>query len=405
MFGIVAKISSVSCKTNKRPIKQVSRRKIHNLMKTKFLYAIITCFSLALTACQSNHTDTNSTDSTSSDTSGTTEAKTIKPTGPEPEWAIGIKPEMQAVIEKLANYKDKPIPSLSAVEARKNHTPTNAVMDLMAENNIPMPVMKVDTMGKEIPVNGGNVHIRIYTPQGGNENYPVIVYYHGGGFVIANIDVYDSSAKALADQVGAIVVSVAYRLAPEHKFPTAHNDAYAAYQWVVKNATSIKGDPKRIAVAGESAGGNLAINTAIMARDNKMMVPTAILAVYPVAGSDMATPSYTKNANAKPLDKPMMMWFVKNYLNNMAEAKDPRINLLAANLKNLPPTTIITAEFDPLQSEGMQLGEKLKTAGVKVESKNYDGVTHEFFGMGAVVPEAKDALGFAADRLKIAFNK
>ena len=135
------------------------------------------------------------------------------------------------------------------------------------------------------------------------------------------------------------------------------------------------------------------------------MLPTAILAVYPVAGADMLTPSYVKNAGAKPLDKPMMEWFVKNYLNNMTEAKDPRINLVAANLKGLPTTTIITAEFDPLQSEGMQLADKLKAAGVTVNSKNYDGVTHEFFGMGAVVPQAKDAMTYAADQLKKAFMK
>jgi len=374
-------------------------------MKTKMILSLGISGMLALAACQGNNNNGSGTDSTTMDSSKVdTVSKTIKPTGPTPDWATGIKPEMQAVIEKLVSYGDKPIPDLTAVEARKNHTPTDAVMDLMKENNIAPPVLKVDTTGKEIPVSGGTVHARIYTPQGKTGALPVIVYYHGGGFVIANIDVYDASAKTLADQVGAIVVSVAYRLAPENKFPIAHNDAYAAYDWVIKNAASFNGDPKKVAVAGESAGGNLAINTAIKARDNKVMLPTAILAVYPVAGSDMATPSYTKNAKAKPLDKPMMMWFVKNYLNNMAEAKDPRINLLAANLKGLPPTTIITAEFDPLQSEGMTLTEKLKAAGVSTTSKNYDGVTHEFFGMGAVVPQAKDAMGYAVDELKKAFG-
>ena len=332
-------------------------------------------------------------------------SKTLKPKGAKPAWGADLKPEMQAVLEKLASYGDKPLAQLTAKEARKNHTPTDAVMDLMKENNIPMPVLNVDTTGKDIPTAGGNIHIRIYTPKNGNGPFPVIVYYHGGGFVIANLDVYDATPKILANQVGAVVVSVAYRLAPEHKFPAAHNDAFAAYQWVVKNAASIKGDPTKVAVAGESAGGNLAVNVGIMARDNNMMLPTAILAVYPVAGSDMNTPSYQKNAAAKPLDKPNMMWFVKNYLNSMAEGKDPRINLVAANLKGLPPTTIITDEYDPLQSEGQQLAEKLKAAGVSVDSKNYDGVTHEFFGMGAVVPEAKDAEKYAADQLKKCLKK
>lgn len=364
--------------------------------------------AISFTACQSNKTGSDSADSTLSATDtmmqDSTTAKQIKPMGAAPEWAPGIKPEMQAVMEKLASYGDKPIPELTAVEARKNHTPTDAVMDLMKENNIPMPVMNVDTMGKDIPVSGGNIHLRMYTPKTGATSYPIIVYYHGGGFVIANIDVYDASAKALSDQTGAIVVSVAYRLAPEHKFPTAHNDAYAAYQWVLKNAASFKGDAKKVAVAGESAGANLAINTAIKARDSKIMIPAAILAVYPVAGSDMNTKSYQANAKAKPLDKPMMMWFVKNYLNNMSEAKDPRINLVAANLKGLPSVTVITAEIDPLQSEGMLFADKLKAADVKVDSKNYDGVTHEFFGMGAIVPQAKEAMAYAAGQLKAALK-
>jgi len=331
--------------------------------------------------------------------------KTIKPDSAAPAWAPGIKDEMLAVIQKLASYKDTPIPRLSAQQARKNHTPTDAVMDLVKENNIPVPVAMVDTAGKNIPVKGGNIHLRIYTPKMGAAPFPVIVYYHGGGFVIADLDVYDASAKGLAEQTGAIVVSVAYRLAPEHKFPAAHEDAFATYQWTVQNASSMKGDPKMIAVAGESAGGNLAANVSIMARDKGLQLPVHQLLVYPVAGSDMNTESYQKNAAAKPLDKPMMAWFVKNYLNNATESKDPRINLIAANLKALPSTTIITAEIDPLMSEGELLAQKLKEAGVKVDSKNYDGVTHEFFGMSIIVPQAKDAQAYAATALKSAFKK
>lgn len=378
-------------------------------MKTSTLkYTALLCIGIAAVACKgtSSTSDSDTTGDTTIVTPAvdTTKKAQIKPTGPAPAWAPDIKPEMQAVIEKLASYGDKPIPELTAVQARKNHTPTDAVMDLMKENNVPKPVFNLDTMGKEIPVDGGTVHARIYIPKTGKANYPVIVYYHGGGFVIANLDVYDASASVLADKVGAVVVSVAYRLAPEHKFPIAHNDAFAAYKWVVANAASIQGDPKKIAVAGESAGGNLAINTAIKARDTKVMLPTAILAVYPVAGSDMTTKSYVKNAGAKPLDKPMMEWFVKNYLNSMAEGKDPRINLVAANLKGLPATTIITASIDPLQSEGMTLADKLKAAGVTVDSKSWDGVTHEFFGMGAIVPQAKEAEMYAVDQLKKAFG-
>jgi acetyl esterase len=382
-------------------------------MKTTILRnaALSATFLLALASCSNNSKTTDSADTTAmkTDTSmagtSTGTPADVKPTMAAPEWGPGLKPQMQAVIEKLGSYKDRPIPELTAVEARQNHTPTDAVKDLMTENNIPMPVFNVDTVGKEIPVTGGNVHLRVYTPKTGNGPFPVIVYYHGGGFVIANIDVYDASAKVLADKTGAVVVSVAYRLAPENKFPTAHNDSFAAYEWVVKNAASIKGDAKNIALAGESAGGNLAMNVAIMARDKGVAAPKHILAVYPIAGSDMNTESYKKNAAAKPLDKPMMAWFTKNYLNSMAETKDPRINLVAANLKGLPPVTIITAEYDPLQSDGMILADKLKAAGVKVDSKDYSGVTHEFFGMGALVPEAMEAEMYAVDQLKKAFGK
>lgn len=363
-----------------------------NILTRVFL---VTSFAIiGLSGCNSNSRSSNNSDSSkmvmNGDSSSSASGK-ILPSGPNPDWAPSIKPEMLAVIEKLESYQDKPIPQLSAVEARKNHTPTDAVMDLISEHNVQIPASKVDTVGKNIPVKGGNVHARIYTPKSGNGPFPIIVYYHGGGFVIADLDVYDASAKGLAEQVGAIVVSVAYRLGPEFKFPTAHQDAFAAYEWTIKNAASLKGDPKKIAVAGESAGGNLAANVSIMARDKGIMVPVHQLLVYPVAGSDMNTESYKKYANAKPLNKPMMEWFVKNYLNSMSEAKSPMISLVNANLKGLPPTTIILAEIDPLQSEGELLRKKLETADIQVSTKLYNGVTHEFFGMAAVVPEAKEA--------------
>ena len=352
-----------------------------------------------------NTNSATTTDSTAAMDSGMAKSTEIKPSGPKPAWGPSIKPEMQAVIEKLASYNAKPIETLTPVEARKNPSPATAVMDLIKEHNIDVPKPKVDTMGKEIPNKGGTIHARIYTPQSGDSSYPVIVYYHGGGFVIADIDTYDASCSALSEQVNAIVVSVEYRKGPEHKFPAAHDDAFTAYQWVVKNAGTMKGDTKRVAVVGESAGGNLAANVSIMARDKKVMMPVYEVLVYPIANNDMNSPSYTKNAEAKPLNKAMMAWFTKNYLPDMAASVNPKISLVKANLKGLPATTIITAELDPLQSDGMLLRDKLKDAGVDVNFKNYDGVTHEFFGMAAIVPEAKDAQGVVADDLKKAFKK
>ncbi|MEO6734556.1 MAG: alpha/beta hydrolase [Ferruginibacter sp.] len=331
--------------------------------------------------------------------------KELKPKGPKPEWAPDIDDEMAVVMEKLAGYGAPPLETLSPQEARKQPTPTTAVMDVMKEHNIAMPPSTVDTMGKDIPVNGGMVHARIYTPRGSDSSYPVIVYYHGGGWVIADLDVYDASARGLAEQAGAVVVSVHYRQGPEFKFPTAHNDAFAAYQWVLKNAASIKANPHLIAVAGESAGGNLACNVSIMARDKGIKIPVHQLLVYPVANNDMNSVSYQKYGTAKPLSKPLIEWMVKNYLPNTAAAADPRISLIKANFKGLPPTTIIAAEIDLLQSEGKILADKLKDAGVSVDYKLYEGVTHEFYGMATVVPDAKDAQALAAAKLKAAFNK
>ncbi len=242
--------------------------------------------SLGLTSCSNNADGNAANDSLS--TTNTAEAKTIdlKPAASKPEWAPNIDDEMLVVIEKLQSYGDKPIEGLSPQEARLQHTPTDAVIDVMKEHNISMPVSSIDTMGQDIPVNGGKIHTRIYTPKQGTAPFPVIVYYHGGGWVIADLDVYDASAKGLAEKTGAVVVSVHYRQGPEHKFPTAHNDAFAAYQWVVQNAASIKGDAKKIAVAGESAGGNLACNMSIMARDKGVMLPVHQVLVYPIANNN-----------------------------------------------------------------------------------------------------------------------
>lgn len=374
-------------------------------MHFKFLSTALLVTVFFIQACNNNSTDTINTDSTKVTDNSSTKSAELKPVGPKPAWAPDIDDEMAVVIEKLQSYKAPALETLTAQEARKQPTPTTAVLDVMKEHNIPMPASMVDTTGKDIPVNGGNIHMRIYTPRGGDSTYPVIVYYHGGGWVVADLDVYDAGPRGMAEQVGAVVVSVHYRQGPEHKFPTAHNDAFAAYQWVLKNAASIKGNPKMIAVAGESAGGNMACNVSIMARDKGLMLPVHQLLIYPVANNDMNSASYQKYATALPLSKPLIEWMVKNYLPNTAAAADPRIALVKANLKGLPTTTIIAAKIDVLQTEGKLLADKLKEAGVAVDYKLYEGVTHEFYGMATVVPDAKDAQAFAAAKLKSAFNK
>jgi acetyl esterase/lipase len=246
--------------------------------------------------------------------------------------------------------------------------------------------------------------VRVYTPASRSGPFPVVVYYHGGGWVIANKEVYDGGPRALSKLANAVVVSVDYRQGPEHKFPAAHDDAFATYQWALTNAASIGGDPKRVALAGESAGGGLAVATAIMARDQKLQAPVAVVSVYPIAGTDTTTPSYVENANAKPLNRAMMSWFFDKYLNDPQDRSNPRVNLVAADLKGLPPTTIINAQIDPLRSDGEMLADKLRAAGVDVQQKTYDGVTHEFFGMGSVVDAAMQAEQMAADALKKGFG-
>ena len=314
-------------------------------------------------------------------------------------WQSELTPEMKAVLDQHAALNPKPIETLTPAEARQQPTPADAVMALMKSKGTkaePEPVGKVEN--RTIPGPGGPIPVRVYTPSGTGP-FPVMLYIHGGGWVIATIDTYDSSARALCNAAKAVVVSIEYRKGPEHKFPAAHDDAFASWQWLVQNAASIGGDPAHADVAGESAGGNMALAVALMARDKNVQQPKHVLAVYPVSQLGQETPSIQKYADAKPLNKPMLAWFGKHYTNGPADMQNPLLNLLKADVKGLPPTTIVTAQIDPLMSEGKMMADKLEQAGVKVRYRNFDGVTHEFFGMGAVVPQAKEAVRFAAEGL------
>ena len=314
--------------------------------------------------------------------------------------------DMDAVLLALQALGPKPFPTLTAQEARRQPTPADAVKKVLQDRGQDTsPTPKVARLrSADIPGPGGaTIPARVYTPEGRGP-FPVVVYYHGGGWVIADPHVYDSSARAVAGGAKAIVVSVDYRRGPEHKFPAAHDDAFAAYQWARRNARSFGGDPARVAVMGESAGGGLAVATALTARERGVTPPTHLVAVYPIAGTDMDTASYQRNENARPLDKASMAWFFDNYLRGPEDRRDPRIDLVnAPGLAGLPPTTIVTAEIDPLRSDGMLLADRLRAAGVPVEAMDYEGVTHEFFGMGAVVADAKAAQGFVTGRLRQAF--
>lgn len=313
-------------------------------------------------------------------------------------------PQMAAVLGALQSLNPKPLQSLSAEDARDQPTIADAVMkvlDQQGQSKAPQPVGKIEN--RVIPDPADSIPIRIYTPQG-NGPFPIIVYYHGGGWVMATIDTYDASARALSNAANAIVVSVEYRKAPEHRFPAAHADAYAAYEWARTYGRDINGDPSMVAVAGESAGGNLAGAVSLIARHRNQALPVHQILIYPVTGYDMDTPSYRTHAQAQPLNKAMMAWFFEKYLNSPADANNPMIALnRVQDLKGLPPTTIITAEIDPLQSDGKQYADRLREAGVPVTYQNFEGVTHEFFGTGAVVPDAKKAVHLAGQQLQQAF--
>lgn len=316
--------------------------------------------------------------------------------------------DMQKVLDAQQALGPKPIETLTPEEARLQPSPADGAKVVMREKGLnpddPQGVMTVDT---HYMSDGFAQTVRLYWPEdrAADEILPVILYFHGGGFVIADIDVYDATPRTLAREVRALVVSAEYRHAPEHKFPAAHDDAYAAYLWTLDNAAEHRGDPERVALAGESAGGNLAIATAIKARDAGKPVPLHQLLVYPVAGTDLTTPSYQRYGDAKPLNKAMMEWFVGHYTNSKADLDDPRLDVIGkARLEGLPPTTLVLAEIDPLCSDGEKLAEALKAADVQVSQRVYEGATHEFFGMAPVVGEAKLAQLMAVERLRTAFG-
>ncbi len=284
-------------------------------------------------------------------------------------------PQMKAVLDAHASLIPKPIETLSPEEARKQPALDKAVMKVMKEQD-KKPEKVDDIDNTEVKLASGDVKVRIYKPKGDGP-FPVILYIHGGGWVIADLDTYDATPRALCNATNAVVVSTHYRQASEHKFPAAHEDVFGVYQ-------------------------------CMMAKEKGFLMPVHQVLVYPVADMTGApAPSVAENAMAKPLNKAMLDWFGKHLMKSPEDAKDPHLSLLLAGddaLKGMPPTRIILAQIDPLRSGGEALAKALTEAGVKVNLKICDGVTHEFFGMGAVVDKAKEAMGVAAADLKAAFG-
>jgi acetyl esterase len=328
-----------------------------------------------------------------------TEKSTIS--APVADPAAKTDPDMAKVLAALNELGPKPIETLTPSEARKQYSAADAVKKVIKDEKLTVDPHQGLKISNSHFADMGNLRLRFYTPENAKKdsNLPVIVYFRGGGWVIADLDTYDASASAIARKANAIVVSVDYPMAPEYKFPAAHDQAVEAYKYIVKHAKGWGGNADRISIVGESAGGNLAVATAIAARDLRMTVPVAVVSVYPVATTSIDTPSKKQEAAAKPLNTPMMVWFFDKVLNNESDKKDPRLNLVSADLKNLPPITIINAEIDPLRSDGDMLADKLKAAGNNVTHKTFAGVTHEFFGMDAVVAKAGEAQDFAVTQI------
>jgi acetyl esterase len=304
-----------------------------------------------------------------------------------------LDPQAQAVMEQVAALGFPPVHQVSPEQARANNR---------ARPRAPGPaVARVED--RRIPGPETEIPVRIYTPEGAGP-FPALVWFHGGGWVVGDLESADATARHLTVGANCVVVSVDYRLAPETKFPGPAEDCYAATKWVAQNAASINVDPGRIAVGGDSAGGNLAAAISLMARDRGGPPLALQLLVYPVTDRDFSTESYIQNAEGYQLTRDSMVWYWEHYLKDDADAVNPyAAPLQAQDLRNLPPALVITAEYDPLRDEGEAYAHRLEAAGVNTTCTRYDGMIHGFFGMAAAIDKGKQAIAQASAALKAAF--
>ncbi len=306
-----------------------------------------------------------------------------------------VHPQFQAMLDQMAAAGGPAMSELPVADAR-------ALYRVMQP---PAPQIAVGSVvDRRIPGPGGELPVRIYTPEGKGP-FPVCVHFHGGGWVIGDLDTHDAQCRDLCNLAGCIVVAVDYRLAPEHRFPAAAEDCYAATTWVAANAAAIGGRPDRIAVAGDSAGGNLAAVVSQMARDRKGPKLALQVLVYPVTDTAFDTPSYRENAEGYLLTRASMEWFWDHYC-PPAERKNPyAAPARAKDLAGLPPALVLTAEFDPLRDEGERYAERLRAAGVSVECIRYDGLLHGFFSTSHLLDAGRPGMEKAAAALKHAFGR
>jgi acetyl esterase len=306
-----------------------------------------------------------------------------------------LTPAMRDVLARMARARRQPLQTLTPADARAAYEAGASVLDIPSQ-----PLARVENL--QIPTHdGAMLSARLYAPSTGP--LPALLYFHGGGFNIGSVATHDALCRDLSHQAGCLVVSVDYRLAPEHRFPTAANDAWDALQWLHANAAGLQVDAMRLAVGGDSAGGTLAAVCAIQARDAALPLVLQLL-FYPGCAAHQDTPSHRRFAKGFVLEEAQITWFFDHYVRNPADRDDWRFAPLhAPDVDGVAPAWIGLAECDPLVDEGVMYGDKLRSAGVPVDLEIYRGVTHEFIKMGRVIAEAKVAHAHAAQALRNAF--
>jgi acetyl esterase len=307
---------------------------------------------------------------------------------------VALLPEIRSLLDQQATSGRPPLHHQSVEQARAFH-----VADAAALNGPPAPVAAV--ADRRVPGPAGELPVRVYTPEG-EPPFPIVVFFHGGGWVVGTLDTYDPLCRALAAATPAVVVSVDYRLAPEHRWPAAVEDAYAATEWASRNAAALGGVQHRLAVAGDSAGGNLAAVVALGARDRGGPAIGFQLLVYPVLDAAGDTASWREYADGYHLTADGMRWYWDHYLGGADGAAPDASPLRAAFVGGLPPALVIGAEYDILRDEGEAYAARLAEAGVDASASRHAGVVHGFVRWRAVTGAAEDALQEAAAALRSA---
>ena len=310
-----------------------------------------------------------------------------------------LDPQVQALLDAAKKAGAPELWQLSPMEARNEYR--------RRVERVKLDVDIYRTEDRRIDGPAGPIALRIYTPRElkSAEKLPVLVWYHGGGYVIGDLDTHDSACRVLANDADCIVVSVDYRLAPENKFPAAVEDCEVALKWVAKHAKDIHADDKRIAVGGDSAGANLATVVSVLARNAGFPAICFQLLVYPVTAPEPETKSHYAFAEGYLLTRKTITWFFEHYVRSAKDTRDFRYAPLEADdLSSLPPALIIVAGFDPLRDEGIQYAEALIHAGNRVRLSNYESMIHGFLLMGGMVDAARRALAECAANLREAFS-